>query len=75
MKKMHTAIIIGAYLLIIFIDLPYFFKEKNKLKFMAVYFFFVISGVILGIMIGKPEGAINLSEIITNIVNSITGSD
>ncbi|NLU35480.1 MAG: hypothetical protein GXX01_00405 [Clostridiales bacterium] len=72
---MNAVLIIAAYLLIIIIDLPYFFREKNKTRLMAVYSFLVICGIIAGILLGRPEPPVSLSDVIANMLNLSIGSD
>ena len=70
---MNTAILIGIYILIIIIDFPYFISEKKKPKLLAIYLFFMLSGMVIGLLLGRINPPISMSAIITNLVNSVVG--
>jgi hypothetical protein len=72
---MNTAILIGIYILIIIIDFPYFISEKKKPKLLAIYLFFMLSGMVIGLLLGRINPPISMSAIITNLVNSVVGSN
>jgi hypothetical protein len=70
-----AAFIIGIFILIMITDLPYLISEKKKSRLLIIYLFFILSGIILGILLDTTNPPGNPSTLITNMVNFIIGSN